>query len=494
MSGCRVARASGKARMARRWHIAALLAWLLAWLLVAQPTLAQAPSAWSEPVDIAAPASEGKDLYGVLLCDSDQVLHVLWGKGYDGGAAIYYRSDLGGELSPPIDVAVTDRPLALALSAAISNVDDTLHVVWLSAWVKGDVFYASAPVAQAQSVRAWSEPVVLIPAVDNVQIVADAAGALHLVYSLSDSEGLWNALYHTASRDAGLSWEQPQLIYEVLASVPSTLRAAVAIDGAGRMHVGVTRRSQEYGVDSELGYLRSLDGGRSWDPYLTVLTQTVSTPNMDTITPYTFGADEVHLTWHDPRRMHMWSSDGGETWSSPILIEPLGAGFGSANVLVRDSAGTLRAVVSAKGAVQSASFDGFRWSAPEWIDDRDIDPHGQSMVVCQGDQLHLVYDDRHPDDSTVWYAHRTLNTPHLAQRVAPTRDEQAGDGAVEGPVAQAPVVQPTAAPLAHSAGLGLPEPEAELVYSARLSLNPMVLAMASVSVLLAAAVLLVRRR
>ena len=39
-----------------------------------------APPGWTEPEDIAAPLSLGSDLYGVLLCDPNQNLHVLWGK------------------------------------------------------------------------------------------------------------------------------------------------------------------------------------------------------------------------------------------------------------------------------------------------------------------------------------------------------------------------------------------------------------------------------
>ena len=54
---------------------------------------AQFRSGWTAPVDISGGDAEGIDLYPVLLCDDYQNLHFLWGKSYEDGSAIYYRSD-----------------------------------------------------------------------------------------------------------------------------------------------------------------------------------------------------------------------------------------------------------------------------------------------------------------------------------------------------------------------------------------------------------------
>jgi len=139
------------------------------------------------------------------------------------------------------------------------------------------------------------------------------------------------------------------------------------------------------------------------------------------IAPYAFGNDEVHLTWHDPRRMHTWSIDGGQTWREPKEIMPLGAAFGGRNELTQDSAGVVHVVTAVGDGVYSASWNGAEWSAPEQIDNRFIDPHGQTIVACQGNQLHVAYYDR-TGNNKVWYTTRSVNAPHLDRQPRPTPD------------------------------------------------------------------------
>ena len=141
---------------------------------------------------------------------------------------------------------------------------------------------------------------------------------------------------------------------------------------------------------------------------------------VDWIAPFSFGDNEVYLTWHDPRRMQQWSLDGGETWNGPIEIMELAAAFGGVNRLVKDSAGVLHVLTAMTGGVFSAAWDGTQWGPRERIDDRPNDPHGQYMVVCQGNQLHVVYHDRIVQNSTgkftIWYSSRQVNAPHLERR------------------------------------------------------------------------------
>jgi len=383
---------------------------------------------WTEPEDISYPPSKGSDLYGVLLCDPYQNLHVLWGKSHATGSEIYYRTDKDGSLSAPLDVLAVPDPLAVQLSAAISAPDSVMHLVWTNQYVQGSVYYSRAPLANAANTRAWDQPRLLIPQADSVGIMADKSGALHLIYAAFEGDGYMNAVYHMQSVDSGLTWSKPALVYEVTTAEPSFLITAAAIDESGRMYVGITLRSQEYGVYSEIGYIRSLDTGQTWQPYQVIARQSEATPNVSVITPFAFGEDEIHLTWHDPRRMHVWSSDGGVTWSNPVEIFQLGAGFGGSNYLAKDSAGVLRAVTGVLAGIYVSTFDGTQWSAPERIEDRLMDPHGQRMEVCQGNRLHVVYDDRLVADTTVWYAHKQVSAPHVKQSQIPI--SKAGLGGV----------------------------------------------------------------
>ena len=101
----------------------------------------------------------------------------------------------------------------------------------------------------------------------------------------------------------------------------------------------------------------------------------------------------------------------------------LGAAFGGRNQLVKDSAGTLYVVTAVADGVYSASRNSSQWNAPEQIDDRYIDPHGQVMIACQGNQLHIAYYDR-TGDNKVWYSTRTVDAPHINREPFPTPTPQ----------------------------------------------------------------------
>lgn len=375
---------------------------------------------WQTPKDISAPLSEGNDLYGVLICDANQNLHILWGKGQQFGSDIYYRTDAEGTLSLANAVLALPDPLALALSAAITQRGPKLHVIWQNRYVKGDVYYSSAPLSTAGDARTWGKPQLMVPGADQAVLQAANSGVLHLIYGVSDEDGYMTSVNHVQSSDDGLTWSEPDLVYEFQSPTPSFVILMMAIDALDRIHVGITTRTQTYGEYSELGYTRSLDGGKTWEPYLVVAKQSDETPNVSVIAPFAFGEDEIHLTWHDPRRMHMWSTDGGVTWNNPIQIIDLGAGFGGANYLAKDSNGVLRAVTGVLAGVYVSTFEDSQWLNHERIESRNMDPHSQSLVVCRGNQLHVVYDDRVVEDTSVWYSRKQVDAPHIEQNPIPT--------------------------------------------------------------------------
>ena len=391
-------------------------------------------SRWSAPSDISAPVSAGRDLFGELVCDPYQNLHVLWSKGSDTRSEIYYRSDVNGIWSAPIDVIALPEPVTTRLSAAITSPDPILHLIWQHSFTQGDVYYSQVPLTDAGRARAWSPPQVLIAEVDRAEILADDDGVIRIVFGKSDADSLGYGVYYIESEDRGVTWTDPITVMEGVLPYPSTISAGMAVDEAGRIHVTVSIRSYDYGAYSELGYLRSTDDGRTWSAYRQIYPEEVTPYGLSSLMVYAFGADEVHLTWHDPRRMHQWSFDGGETWSEPIEIMSLDAGFGGDNVLAEDSDGALHVVTGVQSGVFSASWDGSEWSAPERIENRSMDPHGQKIVVCQGNQLHVVYDDRVTADTTVWYSHREIAAPHIDRRAMPSSSFRSTTATVTTPI------------------------------------------------------------
>jgi hypothetical protein len=375
-------------------------------------------SGWSKPIDITQGITSNWRAYGVPVCDHYQNLHIFWADNSDNGAAIYYRNDIEGFWSAPTDILALPYPNAHYLAVAVSNKSDTIHLAWVDVF-PGNLYYSQAPINTANESKAWLPPQNLGGHVFNPALAVDPTGVIHLVYAVSDSEGINYTVDHISSKDNGKSWSDPNIAFTTTFQQPSYIRTEMAIDEDGRIHVGLTLRSQEYGAYSEVGYIRSIDGGQTWSDYKLIDNTSMTFQGVEWIAPYTFGKNEVHLTWHDPRRMHQWSFDGGDTWSNPIEIMPLGGAFGGADQLVKDSAGTLYAITAVSNGVFSAAWNGINWGPPEQIDDRDIDPHGQHIVVCQGNQLHVTYYDR-TGDTTVWYAMRVVNSPHIDREPLPT--------------------------------------------------------------------------
>jgi hypothetical protein len=397
-----------------------MIALLVALLLWPVSSYAQRPDgAWSQPVDATQGSTAQMGSFDLLLCDPYQNTYLLWAEQSNKGAAVYLRTDADGSWSAARDVIVMPGAVIFNLAAAIDHPTDTLHLIWSDQYLRGNLYSSQSPLGNAEEPRSWTTPQLLAQSTDWSSIKTDSTGTVHVVYGTTDDSGLAHTVYHLESTDSGKTWSDPVVVYSAISTLPAQIRPELAIDGRDRLHVGISLNSLEYGAYSEVGYIRSQDGGQTWSPYRQVQNKGTTFQGVAWIAPYAFGNDEVHLTWHDPRRMHTWSSDGGQTWRDPKEIMPLAAAFGGRNELAQDSAGALHVVTAMGDGVFTASWNGSEWSAPEQIDKRFIDPHGQTIVACQGNQLYVAYYDR-TGDNKVWYATRSVNAPPIGRQVMPT--------------------------------------------------------------------------
>ena len=392
----------------RPWVIAVVLS---AFAIV-QVRAQNAGSDWSVPVNFSQRLDTFSDV-PVLLCDQYQTVHVFWAEREDDQTLIYHRDNVGGSWSNPNDVLVTRSVLEL-YGAVAPN--DTVHLIWFTA-TRGELVYSRVTLASMRDAKHWAEPMELASEVDGASLSIDKAGVLHLVYSTSDANGLNHVANYIRSVDNGLSWSTPIEVMNMTVPVGSAMGVMVGVDGKGRLHVVWQIRAYTYGEYSRVGYIRSTDEGNTWGNAMT-LASSETPPGVAAPAVYTFGEDEIHLTYDLPERVHRWSTDGGATWSQPITIMQLGAAFGGVNQLVKDSAGTLHVVSAVSDGVYQAAWNGSSWGAPEAIDRRYYDAHHQQLVVCQGNQLHVVYDDRRGEHE-IWYSTKLVNAPLIPQRAVP---------------------------------------------------------------------------
>ena len=377
---------------------------------------------WRNPIDMTQASTSSNALFPLVLCDQYQNTHILWSDRF-GESALYYMNDISGDWSAPMDVITNGDDIRnmIKLSAVIDDSTDILHVLWVDQWIKGVLHYSQVPISEASNPRAWMKSVPLALGTENGSIDVDPEGNLHLVYGTSGDDNLEVGIDYIRSSDSGETWSTPIIVVAKKVPFPSDPYAEIAVDETGRVHVGITYRSQDYGSFSEVGYARSVDGGFTWSDYELIDDLGTAWQGVSTISPYAFGENDIHLTWHDPRRMHRWSNDGGSTWSEPDQIMTLGAAFGGANALTQDSSGAVHLVTAINEGVYSARWDGSMWGPPERIEDREIDPHGQEIAICQGNKLQVVYDDRN-DSQKIWYSYRTVDAPRLNRQPMPLTD------------------------------------------------------------------------
>ena len=377
---------------------------------------------WRDPIDMTQASTSSNSLDPLVLCDQYQNTHIIWSDQFE-ESALYYMNDISGDWSAPMDVITNadDIRLMIKLSAVIDNNRDVLHVLWVDQWIKGVLHYSQVPIFEASNPRAWIKSVPLALGSENGVIAVDLDGNLHVAYGTSSDDNLEVGIDYIQSIDGGYTWSTPINVVSKKVTFPSDPYAEIAVDEIGRIHVGITYRSQDYGNYSEVGYLRSIDGGSTWSDYELIDDLGTDWQGVSTISPYAYGDNEIHLTWHDPRRMHRWSNDGGSTWSEPDQVMPLGAAFGGPNALTQDSSGAVHLVTAIREGVYSARWDGSMWGPPERIEDREIDPHGQEIAICQGNKLQVVYDDRN-DSQKIWYSYRTVDAPKLNRQPMPLAD------------------------------------------------------------------------
>jgi hypothetical protein len=369
---------------------------------------------WSVPENFSQ-QPDGYSEAPTVMCDQYQNAHVFWMERLDNNATsvLYYRNNVGGTWTPPLDVVIAGPMLGMS---AVLTPDNTAHVIWQTAY-RGDVYYTQAPLAEAADAKAWQPPSILASQVGGSNLFTDEHGGLYVVYDQPDENNTIHAFFLIQSTDGGQTWDEPTNIFTISAPVPAAIPGRIRVDGRGRFHFVYQIRSLQYGVYSFVGYRRSLDRGATWSTPLQLAAGNTS-PGVDQIGVFTFGNDEVHLTWDQPERRHQWSYDGGETWSQPVTIMELGAAFGGLNVLAKDSAGTLHVISAVGDGVYHATWDGQNWNPPEAIDRRFIDPHNQSLAICEGNRLHVVYNDR-TGETEVWYATKQVNAPRIAAQPLP---------------------------------------------------------------------------
>jgi len=392
---------------------------------------------WSEPIRLSDPKFYA--WYPAIVTDIAGNVHVMWSQtmsgdpeNYGGDTLFYARWD-GEVWSPPVDVLVSPRGTVAAFPDLAVTPDGTLHAVWRTGGEFRELMYAHAPACCADDHRNWSQPTSLgMPVFETTALVADDRGRLHAAFA---SQETGNIVYRR-SDDGGATWP---VYVNILGGMQRddeyTAYPRLAVDGRGRVHAVWTVMPW---AGRLVMYARSDDGGDTWgEPQVidSVYYGHYANPEAH---GFSYGPifidievhseDEVHLMWDGAptvERNHLWSFDGGETWSGPDLLFPeiTGVGRGGWNDMVVDSTGTLHAV-----ALGQPLYDSWPGGDPS-----RSTPLGQGREMCcyaewtrialgLGNQLHVVWVDLKGVGLIfpVWYVHgEVMSAPAVAAQPLP---------------------------------------------------------------------------
>jgi len=409
---------------------------------------------WSEPKLLSNPEySAGPP---AIVADMAGNIHIIWAEtpvdesqAGEGEALFYTRWD-GTEWTAPIDVLVSPQGSTSGPELAITP-DGMLHATWFGSQ-KSEILHARAPACCADDPRNWSQPESLGSQVLlSTAMVADDEGRLHVVYPTVD-----RAIIYRQSSDSGVTWP-------VWSEIPSGLRLddeqpvypRLTVDGKGRIHVVWTVIPLP---GRAVMYSRSDDGGMTWrEPE--IIDTSARADYDDGYGPMLIdieavGDDEIHMIWDGAptiERTHLWSSNGGETWSSmynQIFPTVTGNGRSGWNDMQLDSAGNLHAIsIHGNSNALHAVWNGTSWSAPEEIPTMGAAEFPR-ITITEGNLLHFVWSDKKTQIFTNWYVKRQLPAPKTSGVPLPTVEPSPTPTmiVVEHPVST-PTPQPTQTPV-----------------------------------------------
>lgn len=400
-----------------------VLAAILTWALLERSALAQQPT-WSSPQLIY----QTQDLIDrpILLSDSSGRLHLFWQERelakdeakrveerITGNSALYYMVKDENGWSQAVDVLSQSN---LFLSGVVDPFG-RIHLVMSDPTLPARYVRSLSP--NALTARAWSQPIALSEtAVTNAAIALDSAGVLHAVYCTTDG-----VIKYLSSMDWGEHWTTATPTvnpFPVGQAAGDQIYLVADMQGTLHMLWNLSEISGAY-RSLEVQYAHSTDGGTTWSAPQPIAPAghvgfSIKASDDGRLHVLTVGRVGTH------GRYHRWSADDGITWSDPLIISsPEYLGGASGGDLAIDSAFAVHAVVQRDVYTKpgSDSIGGYSfWRGGSWspLVDIALDVPGHiehmSIEVTHGNRLHAVWPSW-TDRSFLWYAEGTADAPFV---------------------------------------------------------------------------------
>jgi hypothetical protein len=341
---------------------------------------------WAVPLNLS---HSGAATNPAIIIDSGSVVHVVWQDEFMN--YVYARFD-GSQWSAP---QRTNLHLLFGLPASKSSSGQTQAPLYTGPnpffvagpgqyitafWLTPEgALYASRVINSGfMDVSAWEEAKLLSPSAASFSVSMDALGEFHLAYLRTFDDSVNPAgIYYLQSKNSGLDWGLPVLLYES----PYFRRlsggeANLSLATAGTAEAPLIFIAWDNRPRKQVLLVRSADGGTSWEQPVLVVG-----PEQDSglSTPFNIhvGAmqNSVVLVWQNTNQggacaqFFQYSGDAGATWSTPQSMSKELPGCPKTNEFVAGqvapSGDFLFLLTEIQGQVFLSAWNGSVWSEPQ---------------------------------------------------------------------------------------------------------------------------------
>ena len=373
---------------------------------------------WAHPIRITESGNFAR--YNSIVADLSGNLHAIWSEGGEGDGAldtVYYATwnDTTG-WSTPVDIFAAPIETNVKVMRLRVDSDGNLHALWIGK----ELMYARVHVSQAMNVRAWEVIRIREPAFAADLAIDETGHQLNIVYAIQEDN-----VYSIQSLDGGYSWSDYTRVW-IPQRVETTFDIRLERFNDGTLHTvwEVHTAARNWDPD-RIEYARSLDGGKTWVDHYQVLEPSGQA---------SIGFDKeggIHLFWNNPvwdnvGRFHIWSRDGGITWTPIERLFPGYKGLTKFPALAQDSAGVLHLVFAANSPRASnprifhTYWQGSRWAEPQIVQSTFEETEGPTLAIRGGNELHVLWFSYTPKDHGIWYTSMKVDAPRVAFDSVPT--------------------------------------------------------------------------
>ncbi len=268
---------------------------------------------WGANVRLTTKASGNSDNPSIAV--SGNTIHVVWYDNRDGNPEIYYKRSTDGGTTWGADTRLTNAA-GNSYTPSIAVWGDTVHVAWHDNRTGFEEIYYNR---SSDGGTTWGADTRLTNAGVDAALasIAVSGNNIHVVWQdLRWGPGNWE-IYYIRSTDGGLTWDPETR----LTNAPSVSeRASMAVSGSN-IHVAWKDRRNSNG---DIYYKRSTDGGTTWGAD----TRLVDSPEVSDRPFIAVSGNNVHVAWQDNRGQYypIWeiyyklSADGGTTWGADTRL------------------------------------------------------------------------------------------------------------------------------------------------------------------------------